>query len=258
MEIKILVASHKFYHMPMDDIYFPVRVGNALANDNFGFQGDDSGENISIKNPHFCELTALYWGWKNLKADYVGLAHYRRHFAWKRKSRWKFARILSKDEAMELCGKYEVILPKKRKYYIESLASHYNHTHDIEHLELTREIIRRVYPDYLDSFDRNMERSCGHMFNMFIMKRELMDLYCSWLFHILFELEKEVDTSKMSAFDARLFGRVSELLLDVWLEKNKIAYKEIGFVQMGNENWSSKIKGFLKAKFTGKKYEQSK
>ena len=141
MDIKILIATHKKYHMPMDDVYLPVRVGSVLAKDDFGYQRDDIGDNISEKNPYFSELTALYWGWKNLKADFFGLAHYRRHFSCK-KSKWKFASILTSAEAEALCSKYDVILPKKRNYYIESLASHYKHTHDIEHLELTREILR--------------------------------------------------------------------------------------------------------------------
>ena len=257
MKIKILIATHKRYHMPMDSIYLPVRVGNAIAKNSFSYQGDDQGVNISEKNPNFCELTALFWGWKNLDTDYIGLAHYRRHFSL-RKNHWKFASILTSEEAEILCHKYDVILPKRRKYYIESLASHYKHTHDIEHLELTREIMRVLCPDYISSFDKVMKRTYAHMFNMCIMKRELLDKYCSWLFPILFELEKEVDTSQMSSFDARLYGRVSELLLDVWIDKNKIKYKEIGFVQMGDANWSNKIKGFLKAKFGGKKYDSSK
>ena len=75
---------------------------------------------------------------------------------------------------------------------------------------------------------------------------------------ILFALEKEIDITQMSAFDARLFGRVSELLLDVWLKKNDIKYVETDFVQIGNENWGKKIKSFLSAKFTGRKYDRSK
>ncbi len=257
MNIKICVATHKKYHIPMDSIYLPVRVGNALAKSDYGYTGDDSGDNISEKNPFFCELTAIYWAWKNLDAEYIGLVHYRRHFSC-HKEKWKFASILSEKEAETLCAKNTLILPKKRRYYIESLASHYKHTHDIEHLELAREVIRKQCPDYISQFDSIMNRTYAHMFNMFIMRRDLLDAYCSWLFPILFELETMVDTSAMSAFDARLYGRVSELLLDVWIEHNGVKYKEIGFIQMGDENWTNKIKGFLNAKFKGKKYDRSK
>ena len=151
-----------------------------------------------------------------------------------------------------------MVLPKKRRYFIESLSSHYKHTHDMEHLELTREIIRKRCPEYVDTFDRVMNQTGAHMFNMMIMKRDILDRYCSWLFPILFELEDEVDVKNLSAFDARLFGRVSELLLDVWLKKNNVKYVETGFVQIGDENWGKKIKGFLAAKFGGKKYDRSK
>lgn len=60
MDIKILVATHKKAHMPLDEMYLPIRVGNVLAKDDIGYKGDDTGENISEKNPYFCELTALY------------------------------------------------------------------------------------------------------------------------------------------------------------------------------------------------------
>ena len=257
MDIKILVATHKKAHMPMDDMYLPVRVGNALAKDDFGYTGDDTGDNISEKNPYFCELTALYWGWKNVKADYIGLVHYRRHFSC-RSGRWKYSLILTKEEAESYLSKADVVLPKKRHYFIESLASHYKHTHDLEHLELTREILRMQCSEYVEVFDKVMKHTSAHMFNMMIMKRDLLDAYCSWLFPILFALEDEIDVKNMPAFDARLFGRVSELLLDVWLKQNKIKYEETGFVQIGDENWGKKIKGCLSAKFGGKKYDRSK
>jgi hypothetical protein len=90
------------------------------------------------------------------------------------------------------------------------------------------------------------------------MKKELLDQYCSWVFDILFEIEKRINLKDLSAFDARLFGRISELLFDVWLTKNNISYKEIPFIQLGNENWFQKIKGFIEAIYFGKKYSCSK
>ena len=84
--VKIIVATHKKYQMPIDHIYIPLHVGadgkkDAEGNDlDFGYIKDNTGDNISNLNPSFCELTGLYWAWKNLDADYIGLVHYRRHF----------------------------------------------------------------------------------------------------------------------------------------------------------------------------------
>lgn len=80
MNIKILVAVHKNYRMPDDPMYLPVFVGKEIhPTVNHTFQGDNTGDNISKKNPHYNELTALYWGWKNLDVDALGLIHYRRY-----------------------------------------------------------------------------------------------------------------------------------------------------------------------------------
>ena len=79
MSIKIIVAAHKKYWMPTAPVYLPVHVG-AEGKAAIGYTPDNTGDNISIKNPHFCELTGLYWAWKNLDADYLGLVHYRRYF----------------------------------------------------------------------------------------------------------------------------------------------------------------------------------
>lgn len=255
MNIKIIVATHKNYWMPQDEIYLPLHVGHAGKED-IGLQGDDTGDNISEKNPYYCELTGLYWAWKNLDAEYIGLAHYRRHFSVKVKKDKK-ASVLTKEQLEHLLKSNDVVLPKKRKYYIETIYSHYAHTADGSHLDKTREIISQKCPDYLDAFDKVMSSTGAHMFNMFIMKKSLADNYCEWLFDILFELEKRIDISGMSAFDARLFGRVSEMLLDVWITKNNIPYKEIKHMHMEPINWGKKIGGFLAAKFAGKKYTKS-
>jgi hypothetical protein len=259
MNIKILIAAHKQCDLPKDNVYLPVQVGKALHPDLVleGYQPDNEGENISDKNANFCELTAIYWGWKNVDADYVGLVHYRRYLG-VRKDKDKLLSVLTREETEKLCGRYDIILPKKRRYYIETIWSHYKHTHDISHLEKTRAIIEQYSPEYLKAYDIVMNRTWAHMFNMFIMKKELMNDYCSWMFPILFELEKQVDLKGLSIFDARLFGRVSEFLLDVWILKKNIPYKEVKMIQIGDENWPLKIKSFLMAKFFGRKYSQSR
>lgn len=254
--IKVIVATHKKYDMPNDSMYLPLQVG-AAGKESLGYKKDDTGENISKKNPYFCELTGLYWAWKNINADYIGLAHYRRHFCFKKKSKNNFENILTYSEACKLLEKSNVILPKKRKYYIETLYSHYEHTMYVEPLDETGKIIAEICPEYLPYFNKLHHRTSAHMFNMFIMKKEIFDSYCEWLFKILFELEKRVDTSKYNSFHARFYGRVSELLLDVYLQKNNISYREISFIYMEKINFFKKVTGFLSAKFGGKKYGES-
>ena len=259
-DIKVIVATHKKYQMPTDDLYFPVHVG-AEEKEDLGYIKDNEGDNISTKNPSFCELTGLYWAWKNLKADYIGLVHYRRHFFLKKKhyktEKEKFENVLTLNEADKLLDEADIILPKKRKYYIENLYSHYKHTMYVEPLDETRKIIEEKYPEYLGEFDKLHNRTSAHMFNMFIMKKEILNDYCAWLFDILFGLERKIDSSKYDAFHARFYGRISELLLDVWINKNELKYKEIPIMDMQNINWWNKGRSFLKAKFFGKKYDKS-
>lgn len=260
MDIKILVATHKKYRMPNDQAYIPMHVGRE-EKESIGYMGDNIGDNISLKNPNYCELTAMYWAWKNLKCDYVGLVHYRRYFSKKpliyRLFNDKFNCILSSDEIKKLLSDNDIILPKKRNYFVETLYSHYAHTHYAEHLEITREIILELYPEYVDSFDLTMQKRSAHMFNMFIMKKSLSDEYCEWLFDILALLEKRIDINAYDAFQARLYGRVSELLLNVWIEERKLEYKEIPHIHMERINWFDKGLKFLQAKFNSRKLDRS-
>ncbi len=265
MNVKIIVASHKQYRMPDDKIYLPVYVGAESKKDKpvpEGFIPDNTGENISEFNPFFSELTGLFWANKNLDSDYIGLAHYRRHFSFKRKG--KFENLLTGDELKPYLGKIKIFTPCKRKYYIETLYSHYSHTFDSLHLDKSEEIIAEKYPAYTESFRRAVNKRSGYMFNMMITSRELMNEYCIWLFSILFELRNRIDENGMDAFQLRYPGRVSEILFNVWLDyqltsgkikKNEI--KEIPVVSMEKIDWIKKGTSFLKAKFFGKKYEKS-
>ena len=269
MTIKIIVATHKKYRMPSDDIYLPLHVGaEGKVDENgnpldLGYQKDNVGDNISYLNPSFCELTGLYWAWKNLSTDYIGLVHYRRYFALrKRKDSW--SSILSYSDIEPFLGKIKLFVPSKRKYYIETLYSHYAHTHYASHLDKTREIIAKKYPDYVHSFDCIVKQRHGYMFNMMIMEKALLNEYCAWLFDILFALKEQVDTSELSAFQGRCYGRVSEIIFNVWLDYQmrtghikKMEKRELCCLFMGKINWPRKIAAFLMAKLFDKKYKYS-
>lgn len=260
-KICVIVAAHKEYQMPNDPMYLPVHVGAEGKDLELGYTKDNTGDNISALNYCFCELTGMYWAWKNLDADYIGLAHYRRHFSAARRipktEEEKFGVLLTSGQAQALLEKQDIILPKRRKYYIENLYDHYKHTMHIEPLDETGKIIAERCPEYLPEFEKLHQRTSAHMFNMFIMKREQFDRYCAWLFDILFELNRRIDPAQYDSFHARYLGRISELLLDVWVNTNGLGYAEVPVIDMQNVNWVKKGAAFLAAKFTGKKYGKS-
>lgn len=281
MNIKIIIAAHKAFQMADGEDYLPLQVGAAGKkgirvkdcpgahapaghHETGAILRDDDGENISEKNPYYCELTGLYYAWKNIDADAIGLVHYRRYFSLKslsyRKRKGVFASVLTHDEADALLTRADIVVPKKRRYYIESLYSHYAHTLDASHLDKAKEIVAEVYPEYMEALVKTYARSWGYMFNMAIMPKAILDEYCTWLFDILGRLENKIDVAGLDAFSARLFGRVSEILFNVWVEKKVeegLSVVECPVVDVEKINWPKKIAGFLQAKFFGKKYKAS-
>ena len=140
MNLRVVVAAHKPYWMPADPVYLPVQVGAAGKESIPGYTRDDSGENISAKNPHYCELTGLYWAWKNLSGDAIGLAHYRRHFA--RPGRGdKKARVMTGPELEQALNGVQAVLPAPRHYWIETNYSQYAHAHHGVDLDTMRAIL---------------------------------------------------------------------------------------------------------------------
>ncbi len=247
MEIRIIVAAHKPYWMPENPMYLPVQVG-AAGKDSIGFQRDDEGENISLKNANYCELTGLYWAWKNLDADYIGLVHYRRHFSNGKRTGNKKEKVIGREELAEKLSEADVLLPNPRNYRIETNYSQYVHAHHARDLAITRKILAEKDPEYVRAWDESMKKPTGHRFNMFVMKKDRFDAYCSWLFGILSELEQRLDISSYSKYDKRVFGFVSERLLDVWIGTNRIEYRDMPYVFMENQNWIVKGWNFIRRK----------
>jgi hypothetical protein len=248
MKVQIYVAAHKPYQMPQDSTYRPIFVGAALNGVTpQHYQPDNVGDNISASNPNFNELTAMYWIWKNCHADIKGLNQYRRYLAEAPKR--KLAGILSMDEIEGLLEQYDVIVPKKRHYYIESNYSHYIHAHHQEPLDVMRTVIHDQHPDFLADFDRLMHQTSAHMFNMMIMPGPKFDAYAEWVFDILFEVRNRIDISDYDVQEARVFGYLSELLLDVWINHQHLSYVEVPVMYMEKQRLPAKAYNLLKRKF---------
>lgn len=260
--ITIAVATHKPYRMPSDPAYLPVQVGAALHPDvDLGFQKDDEGDSISEMNGWYSELTALWWLWKNHPADYKGIVHYRRLLgspdAARRRAKDPFDRVATGEELLAAVEKTGVAVAKRRSYYIETVYNHYSHTFDGRQFDLCREVLADRSPEHVAAWDELMSSRGAHVFNMFVMRSDLLDEYCSWLYPILQELTERLDPASYDAFGARYPGRVSERLLDPWLEVKGIKPAELPVVSPEPVDWVAKGTGFLAAKFFGKHYEKS-
>jgi len=242
MRGKIIVVTHKDYQMPKDLVYLPVCVGVGRESLRGKYQADDEGANISDKNIAYCELTALYWAWKNLNEEYIGMAHYRRYFGNKNTS--SLNDVLSSDDIARLILTYDLIVSKP-KHYFQTVANHYinciksRKENNAIQLRLLRESINELHPEYLDNYDMVMYGHSAHMLNMFIMKKDDLDAYCEWLFSILFLLEKKIEDNNV--YYDRIMGSFSEFLLDVWIKKNNKRVYETKIVET-EKNFFKKIK----------------
>jgi hypothetical protein len=238
--VKILVIVNerdKMKFVKNDEIYDPIQTGKAISNVDLGFQGDDTGDNISTKNPGYADLTALYWAWKNLKnIDYIGFNHYRRYFKF---SSYPFvppvetcsieylANIKNHNFRLEYLGKYDMILTKPLRFHY-TISDKHAISFNVNNYLLLKKIINDLFPDYYYTFCNIMEHSHkASMFNLFITKWEIFDDYCKWLFAILKEYEKyaNMDEYTIIQFDKRIYGGIGEHLLPVYAKKNKLKTK---------------------------------
>ncbi len=247
--ISIYVAMHKPYQVAQENMYIPIHVG-AAGKKSFCECRDDTGDNISDKNKSYCEITALYWIWKNSESDVVGLVHYRRYFAGASLKKDPWQKILSSEKALKMLDSKDILLPRKHYYIIETTYSHYAHAHHGKDMRLTRKVIEEMHPDYCAAFDKVMKQRSGHRLNMFITRKETMDEYCSWLFPMLTEIEKRIDTTDYDAYNKRVIGFITERLLDVWLRKNELRYKELPIVNIEKVDWIKKGIALCKRKLT--------
>ena len=203
---------------------------------------DNQGDNISEKNKYFCELTAIYWIWKHDHSDYVGIEHYRRQFLYGNN-------LISKDEILSLLSRYDMIVSKNMNLS-SSVYSAYANYNSEEELKIVRDIISRKYPEYLPAFDKMKYTNKFCVCNMMICNKSIFDDYCAWLFDILFDLEENIDISERTPTQQRMYGFLSERLLNVYIWKNKkLKIKHLEICEPKLERQTQKFSLVMECKF---------
>ena len=225
-------------------LYIPVRCG-AVYDEREGVTmlGDDTGENISEKRDSFCELTVLYWAWKNIDADYYGLCHYRRYMSFSDKSflpkndhaGFLVHPILDKKAIDKFCLKEETIRNLSMQYdfittpsedvlyswdgkhdSIYALCQDRRRDFDMEGVNALISLIKEKFPQYSKETDEYFGGHYAKYYNCFLMKRDIFDEMCTFIFGILFELEKKLNTKNYNKWMTRMPGFMAENLVGIY------------------------------------------
>jgi hypothetical protein len=225
MKIKILVVVNKPpFQKPDGAHYFPIQSGASLNEKIDGTTSDATGDSISNKNLAYNEMCAIYWFWKNLNdADIVGLFHYRRYLTMNKRT-LKKKQPLSDDEITNILSKYDVILPKPKLHLFKTAEYSYlhfgkafkkMHKHD---LDVLKNVIATDYPDYLKPYLHSLKSKKGHGGHLFIMKRELFNNYCEFMFSLSSKLEIALADRPDKT---RYISSLTERMMDAWVEKKR-------------------------------------
>ncbi|HFQ7084990.1 TPA: DUF4422 domain-containing protein [Raoultella planticola ATCC 33531] len=252
MKMKIFVVTHKKFEVPQERIYIPIKVGKAIISFNGNSVCDDQGDNIAHLNDTFCEMTALYWIWKNvhvLPNEIIGMVHYRRYF----KSSVEHLPI-TEGEVSKILSEYDIILPKKRNYYVTTVENHYRRAHYWKDMLLVKELLSETHPDYIPYYNIMLHSKTICLFNMFVTNGTYFNLYCSWVFPLLLELERRIDRSSYDKYQNRVIGFLAERLFNIWILKNKdLKIKYISVYNSEGESFFKKGIGFVKRQYFPKK-----
>lgn len=239
-KISILISCHADTQFVKNSCLFPIQVGSSLTDKRFdGMVYDNDGVNISAKNKSYCELTAQYWAWKNLKSDYYGFCHYRRYFDFKTEHTsenvWgvmetpaineeSIERYGWDEDSIRQCVDGFDVITAPIIHIPETVYEQYAKASEasggdlkIENIDCVLDIIREKYPDYYPYAERFFNGHSWCWANMYILKKEIFFNYCQWLFDILGEFEKRTDMSGYSVQCLRTPGHLSERLFNVYL-----------------------------------------
>ena len=190
----------------------PLQVGKCFTEQSVAELHDDMGENISAKNKQYCELTALYWIWKNATAKYVGLCHYRRWFD------------ISQEEAGYLSGSDVDVVLTTPILNFPDVKTVYFRDHEEHDWQVMMDVLQEFAPEYYETACASFSGIYYYPYNMLIAKKEIFDAYCNWLFPLLEKIEERC-SEKRDIYQNRYMGFLAERLLSLYFVQNRRKYR---------------------------------
>lgn len=198
-----------------------LQAGADLTDLRAGEYFDNTGENISHKNVNYCELTALYWIWKNIlpdaykedelrigKAEYYGLFQYRR-----------FLNVTDADLCRIQEGLMDVILPFPTLHEPDIREHHERYIKEEDWNAMLR-ALEEVHPEYAKAFPAILNQPYLYNYNLIIAKKDILRKYCEWLFPVL-ERTEQLSSPKGWERADRYIGYLGENLLTLYFLYHK-------------------------------------
>lgn len=269
--IKIFVTYKEKHEILKSDIFIPMQTGRAISTDVFdNMIGDDTGDNISSLNDYFCELSSIYWVWKNYdkigNPDYVGFMHYRRHLSFNTTEffneciyglvhhtniddNYLKKYCLTDDKILEIVKKNDMIVANKydvRRINFNNVYEHYKLSSSKLHIEdydKMLEILGKKYPSFISDAEYYNSNPYGYFTNIFVMKKNLFVDFCKWYFDILFDFYEYIKEKKYTQQEIRLY--VSEWLFGIYMvhmyRQKKYSIQELQRTIIDQPNCSENI-----------------
>lgn len=258
--VKIIVGYHKPAYLlkNTNGWFIPIHLGRAIAFDeskdgslsvddeewlDSNTIGDDDGENISRLNREFCELTGIYWAWKNYEKigspDFFGFMHYRRHFI--------FDTNYLSDRKPDFCDlvrrnfsgeNYEQeiglesldhYLDNNKIYVCQNRLAISPLEYHLKQPFINREVynnaialLREGWPEIKSALSEYLNGDRHYWSNMFLVNKDVFFELCEWIFPKLFYVYKQLNFTGASIAQRRFIGYLAENLFGVfWEMKSK-------------------------------------
>ena len=235
-KLQIFIVAHKPCDLPHDEVMKPIHVGRSnyvrrkmddgrcdLSSEDpmAGMIGDDTGDNISEKNPHYCEMTAHYWIWKNVHdAEYVGVCHYRRFFGVD----------ITEENVSEVMADGDVLMVEP-SWHIDSVYAYFAKFMGAENMTILWMVMKKLYPEFVETLESVCDGVKFYPFNMLLCKKECFDEYAEWMFSVLGECEKYIKSSPYTN-GRRALAYMAELLTGVYFIHRKLKIKTVPYMKV--------------------------
>lgn len=177
----------------------PIQAGAAVADAIIAEITDHTGIHISHKNRQYCEMTAVYWVWKNTNHDWIGIEHYRRH-------------LLVKPEM--LTDDVDAIMPLPYICYPNEVTQFLRFT--TKHvLEALLNALQSIHPKEYNAYCDILYGTYQYTYNLVCARHDVFDAYCRWFFEITEYMETMSDDVP-EIKETRALSYVAEALTNLY------------------------------------------